>query len=77
MAIANPQWIGIAHGRHAYDLPRFFRANNRPFIYFRENPTATGTWFGCGSAGVEVTTAITDPNDINGALQAAAASALV
>jgi hypothetical protein len=77
MAIANPQWIGIAHGRHYQDVIDFCRAQGRPFIYFRENPAQTGTWFGCGSAGVEVTTGITNKNDINGALQAAAASALV
>lgn len=77
MAIANASWILVADGRHATDVPAYARAQGRPYIYFRENPTQTGTWFGVGTAGVEVTTGITDRRDVNGALAAAAASALV
>lgn len=77
MAIANASYIGVAYGRHFRDLAVYFRANGRPYIYFRENPTMTGTWFGVGSAGVEVTTGITDRDNVNGAIAAAAASALV
>lgn len=77
MAIADQSWIKVAFGRHEQDVVDYCRLQGRPFIYFRKTAAQTGTWFGCGSAGVEVTTGITDPTNINGALAAAAASTLV
>lgn len=77
MAIANPQWIKVADARHTRDVPVYCTFHARPFIYWKTTDGVSGTWFGRGSAGVEVTTGITDRNDVAGALQAAALSALV
>lgn len=77
MAIADASWIIVAQGRHEQDVVDYARLQGRPCIYFRKTAHSTGTWFGVGSAGVEVTTGITDKTNVNGAIAAAAASALV
>lgn len=73
MAIANASWIGVANSRKDRDVINFYVAQARPFIYWKTTNAITGAWFLRDSAGTETTTGITDRDNINGAIAAAAA----